>query len=146
MVRFDLGQVLATPGVLRAAEASGDDLVELLARHARGDYPPPMYSWVRVVPDLGSATGFTLDTAVTGQFNAREANSNPGVPRGTIVKMTFLGYDEDDQPVYVFTCSDRPADPFQPVPPHDHRDLVHGGFAFSCYHPGTGLPQMPWAI
>jgi len=32
--------------------------------------------------------------------------------------------------------------------PHDHRsnEPGHGGFAFSCYHPGTALPQMPWAI
>jgi hypothetical protein len=30
---------------------------------------------------------------------------------------------------------------------HDHRDNVTGcGFAFACYHPGTALPQQPWAI
>lgn len=29
---------------------------------------------------------------------------------------------------------------------HDHRDNFNGGFAFACYHPGTSLPQMPWAI
>lgn len=32
--------------------------------------------------------------------------------------------------------------------PHDHRsnDPGYGGFAFSCYHPGTAIPQQPWAI
>ncbi len=30
--------------------------------------------------------------------------------------------------------------------PHDHRDNFNGGFAFAVYHPGTSLPQMPWAI
>lgn len=30
---------------------------------------------------------------------------------------------------------------------HDHRDPVTGcGFAFAVFHPGTGLPQQPWAI
>ena len=32
--------------------------------------------------------------------------------------------------------------------PHDHRsnDPSYGGFAFAVYHPGTALPQMPWAM
>jgi hypothetical protein len=30
--------------------------------------------------------------------------------------------------------------------PHDHRDNFNGGLAFACYHPGTALPQMPWAL
>jgi hypothetical protein len=32
--------------------------------------------------------------------------------------------------------------------PHDHRsnDPAYGGFAFAVYHPGTALPQMPWAV
>jgi hypothetical protein len=30
---------------------------------------------------------------------------------------------------------------------HDHRDnITGGGFAFATYHPGTGLPQQPWAL
>lgn len=29
--------------------------------------------------------------------------------------------------------------------PHDHRDNFNGGFAFAIYHPGTGIPQQPWA-
>lgn len=36
--KFKLGQLLATPGVLDAAEAAGDDLMEYLSRHARGDW------------------------------------------------------------------------------------------------------------
>ena len=32
--------------------------------------------------------------------------------------------------------------------PHDHRsnDPSYGGVAFAVYHPGTALPQMPWAM
>lgn len=32
--------------------------------------------------------------------------------------------------------------------PHDHRseDPNYGGFAFAVYHPGTAVPQQPWAI
>jgi hypothetical protein len=30
--------------------------------------------------------------------------------------------------------------------PHDHRDNFNGGFAFAVYHPGTSIPQMPWAV
>ena len=32
--------------------------------------------------------------------------------------------------------------------PHDHRsnDPAYGGFAFAVYHPGSAVPQMPWAI
>lgn len=29
---------------------------------------------------------------------------------------------------------------------HDHRDNFNSGFAFAIYHPGTSLPQMPWAL
>ena len=29
---------------------------------------------------------------------------------------------------------------------HDHRDNFNGGFAFAVYHPGTALPQQPWAL
>jgi hypothetical protein len=33
------------------------------------------------------------------------------------------------------------------LPIHDHRDnITGGGFAFATYHPGTGLPQQPWAL
>ena len=36
MASFELGQLLATPGVLAAAE--GEDLLPYLSRHARGDW------------------------------------------------------------------------------------------------------------
>lgn len=29
---------------------------------------------------------------------------------------------------------------------HDHRDNANGGFAFAVYHPGTSLPQQPFAL
>ena len=29
---------------------------------------------------------------------------------------------------------------------HNHVDNFSGGLAFACYHPGTTLPQQPWAI
>ncbi len=44
MPRFDLGQVVATPGALAALEAAHCDLLDLLRRHAEGD-------WGDVEPD-----------------------------------------------------------------------------------------------
>ncbi|MDB5291872.1 MAG: hypothetical protein JWL69_3113 [Phycisphaerales bacterium] len=47
-------------------------------------------------------------------------------------------------PIYVFNY----ATPPQPVgvPIHDHRDNLNGGFSFSCFHPGTSLPQQNWSV
>lgn len=36
--KFKLGQLLATPGVLSAAEEAGDDLLPYVSRHVRGDW------------------------------------------------------------------------------------------------------------
>ncbi len=36
--KFLLGQVVATPGALRAFEAAGENLLPYLERHARGDW------------------------------------------------------------------------------------------------------------
>ncbi len=36
--RFSLGQLLITPGALKAIEASGDDPLGLLRRHIQGDW------------------------------------------------------------------------------------------------------------
>jgi hypothetical protein len=36
--RFTLGQVVATPGALKAIEASGDSLFSYLSRHQSGDW------------------------------------------------------------------------------------------------------------
>lgn len=36
--KFSLGQIVATPGALRAFEESGEDLFEFLFRHASGDW------------------------------------------------------------------------------------------------------------
>ena len=34
------------------------------------------------------------------------------------------------------------------MPLHDHRDNLpqNGGFSFSVFHPGTGLPQQPFSV
>lgn len=37
-LRFSLGQVVSTPGALRALEECGESVWRLVARHARGDY------------------------------------------------------------------------------------------------------------
>ena len=37
-MKFPLGQVVATPGVIAAAAASGDSLFTYLARHQSGDW------------------------------------------------------------------------------------------------------------
>ena len=36
--RFNLGQIVATPGALEALEQAGQDAWELLSRHASGDW------------------------------------------------------------------------------------------------------------
>lgn len=77
---------------------------------------------------------------------AREANGNKAIEGGTVVQMTFIGYDSKREPVYCFATNATPPD-FRGVPLHDHRDNVTGGrFAFSVYHPGTGLPQQPFFL
>ena len=38
MSRFELGQVVATPGALQAMEAAGVTPVDLLRRHSQGDW------------------------------------------------------------------------------------------------------------
>lgn len=77
------------------------------------------------------------------EFTAREANGHRAIEGGTVVQMTFIGYDTEQKPVYVFQHNA----PVYVTGPgiHDHRDNVTGqGFAFATYHPGTGLPQQPW--
>jgi hypothetical protein len=54
MPRFPLGQVVATPGALAALEAARADLLDLLRRHAQGD-------WGDIEPDDRRAN----DEAVT---------------------------------------------------------------------------------
>ena len=93
----------------------------------------------RVLFDLAEPVYFSEETA-------REVNNNRSVPSGTVVELKFIGYDRDRKPVYVFTYNTPQSDP-RLVPIHDHRDNVTGGgFAFSVYHPGTGLPQQPWQV
>jgi hypothetical protein len=58
--------------------------------------------------------------------------------------MRFAGYDPNGNPVFTFFY---PAlDPWQGLPPHDHRDNFNGGFSFSYFHPGTAIPQAPFSI
>ena len=38
MVRFSLGQVVATPGILAAAETARDDVQKYLSQHAKGEW------------------------------------------------------------------------------------------------------------
>jgi hypothetical protein len=114
------------------------------------------YSFARVYPDASTddpdlileETGlkwrlFDTDDAGTGLFVAFEINGNRGAV-DRIVRLSFGGIGPDGDPSYVFQYSPSAEEPTLPV--HDHRDNLHGGFAFSCWHPGTSLPQMPWAV
>lgn len=115
------------------------------------------YSWISVIPLQGTdTTSFVVfrddqtwtfaQPTVGGLFNALEVNHTRGIDRGTIVRLIFQGYDSEQKPIYFFQYTP-PPDPTV-VPPHDHRDNNprNGGFAFSCYHPGTSLPQMEWGV
>lgn len=112
------------------------------------------FHFVRIYP---SAAGDSADFILTNGLSysiadqeaavgwAREANGNPALPLYSVVLMQFHGYDSDGEPAYLFQCSlGTPQDQF--LTPHDHRDNYNGGFAFSVYHPGTALPQQPWAM
>jgi hypothetical protein len=114
------------------------------------------WSWVKAMPvaELPTAADpfttadvplFTLaEPHVVGFDSAREANLNRQIEPGTVVRLEFVGYDREGEPAYVFNHGQpREADP---IPIHDHRDNFNGGFAFSVYHPGTALPQQPFAV
>lgn len=71
------------------------------------------------------------------------------------MKLSFAGYrseriDESDPPAFtqvpVYVFNRQVNNPFADLPLHDHRDNTNGGFAFAVYHPGTSLPQKPWAL
>lgn len=112
------------------------------------------YSFLRVYPSFGddSESDFKVFTGTACKLPdaerqvglARETNGHRGVPTYTVVQMTFAGYDADGEPAFLFQW----VGPYDnsAVLPHDHRDNYNGGFAFAVYHPGTGLPQQPWAM
>ncbi|MGE5607721.1 MAG: hypothetical protein ACM359_00560 [Bacillota bacterium] len=120
-----------------------------------GGFNGLFWSWVRVQPVLElptAANPLTMDDPplwtmgephVAGYQNAREANDNRQVPRGTVVKLEFLGYGSDGEPQFVFQYTQQPQQATG-VPIHDHRDNLQGGMAFSVWHPGTQLPQAPF--
>jgi hypothetical protein len=100
---------------------------------------------VIIVSDRGDELrwAFTDSPAFVGA--AREANANISVPTFKVVRMSFAGYDAGGSPVFVFFYP--PANTDAPgLPPHDHRDNFNGGFSFSTFHPGSSVPQMPWAL
>lgn len=112
------------------------------------------YSFVRVIPDAGADEP---DLILTNGMRyrlysddplhihvAREVNGTRGIASGTIVRMSFAGYDADGEAAFVFQY--QPPQPPSDHGLHDHRDNITGrGFSFSVYHPGTALPQQPWA-
>lgn len=74
---------------------------------------------------------------------AIEVNGNRGV-QFKVVFLRFAGYDLDGTtPVFLFSYNEMVDSGI--LSPHDHRDNANGGFAFAVYHPGSSIPQMPWA-
>lgn len=113
------------------------------------------YSFVRVIPvatkdesDFVIGRDFPLYYEIASlepeEGFAREANGTRGIPLYSVVQVTYIGPDADDLPAFLFNY--QVMDSNLPITPHDHRDNFNGGFAFACYHPGTGLPQQPWAV
>lgn len=111
------------------------------------------YGFNKVVFDPKSTMpeAFTINNTLRFAFEgdgfyqaAIEVNGTRGIGMGTIVWMTFAGYDTNEDPVFVF--SHQIMDPNMPLTPHDHRDNNNGGFAFATFHPGTSIPQMPWGM
>ncbi len=113
------------------------------------------YSFARVYPDASSdSPDLILDNGMKFKlfdadpshvWQAREVNDTRGISSGTIVKMSFAGYDGSTppEPLFLFQYIAVPPQPdFTPI--HDHRDNFNGGFAFAVYAPGTSLPQQKW--
>lgn len=109
------------------------------------------YTFNRVTPEPKSThpEAFTLSNTLRFGFEggpvfdaACEVNGTRGLNLGTIVWMRFGGYATDERPMFFFAHAN--PEQFMPSRPHDHRDNDEGGFAFSVFHPGTSLPQMPF--
>lgn len=111
------------------------------------------WSFMRVRPDPKALLPhFTLSGdpwpwVIEGEMfwdAATEANGNKAAPLNLLVKVSFVGYDRDGNPRFVFYYP--PPEPSILIPPHQHTSNFDGGFAFAIFHPGTSLPQQPWAI
>ena len=77
-------------------------------------------------------------------FAVPDVTRTRGIEAGTIVRLTFSGYNSTNDPLYLFQHT--PPVQQNAPPPHDHRSIAEGGFAFSLYHPGTSLPQLEWGV
>lgn len=134
---------------------TGMTFEQVVSPSASPSVPLNLYSFVRVQPCteaeadilVGGTTGYRLTDPVVGHIHAAvEVNGN-GTPVNTIVRMTFTGYrkiDDVTKAMYAFAYTPTVVQSFLPI--HDHRDNANGGMSFSCYHPGTALPQQPWSI
>jgi hypothetical protein len=114
-----------------------------------------LYSFLRVRPEhkdpdirVEMRQGFSLvDPVIVYHSAAVEVNGTP-TPSNVAVRMQFTGYRDftggERRAMFAFNFSPFYVQPYLPI--HDHRDNNNGGFAFAIYHPGTGLPQMPWHL
>jgi hypothetical protein len=59
--------------------------------------------------------------------------------------MSLASYDAAGSPVLVFFYPPHERDE-DGLRPHDHRSNLDGGFAFSVFHPGSSVPQVPHAL
>ncbi|MFA9480111.1 hypothetical protein ACERK3_17705 [Phycisphaerales bacterium AB-hyl4] len=120
-------------------ESPGDSFWAVITgRSIEGD----RFSWQRATPD--GKGGLVIEPSPGGQLNAIELNDSREVSTMARVRMHRIGRDEAGNPRYGFVAPAKQE--WQPVPNHDHRDNHNGGFAFSVYHPGTDLPQQPYAL
>ena len=130
--------------IARQSQAPTQPTGEFWARITSLSINGTSYSWVAVYWD-NEVNDWVRNPDAYGDDNAIETNGRIGVPSGSIIKLRHVGYDVEGEPRYVFEWGSASAHQGG-LPPHDHRDNFNGGFAFAVYHPGTSLPQMPWAI
>lgn len=108
------------------------------------------HSWRKVVMSPGG--GWWQDPEGLSGTGTAHNMAKCLCPPSTVVLLNFIGFIEEDDgqgntidvPHYAFVYG-QPQE-HTGIKPHDHRDNFNGGFAFSVYHPGTALPQMPWAL
>lgn len=145
---WDWVAVVPDPGMLGAANSMGQGSMATSAMWQFADPHIAGFANAREINNyLGAQPGNVVQLAFLG-YGQAQTNADGSIASGTITSATGQPGDtvgaDNTSAYYVFSYGQPQT--FNAVPLHDHRDNLNGGFAFSCYHPGTSLPQVPFAV